>query len=259
MTEPNSIEWYRDWVAELEAAQATDRAEIAALREQVETWKSIAGEHMDKSMWRDMWARVWKAAAKKQNDKAQDWFNEWLTAMAQLRLAADMPDTLQDDYNAAQVTIGKLYAMVQALYAIATNGHDDDTVEVTRANTVMRAADELIGVPPKGDVSARGLDLSTECSMCKKTEADIMQENARKPPRQSPRPRTTSSRTGNSGARHGMASEAKAGTNGSQRCDLPGVKHRQERIGRAWHEHHANGEQHRPRVAYRAREAANND
>jgi hypothetical protein len=100
------------------------------------------------------WSQAWKAAAKKQNDKAQDWFNEWLTAMAQLRLAADMPDTLQADYTAAMVDIGKLYAMVQHLHAIATNGHDDDTLEVIEADKVKRCADEVIGAPPVEDMTA---------------------------------------------------------------------------------------------------------
>jgi hypothetical protein len=70
---------------------------------------------------------------------------------AALKAANEIGDILIEE---AGKTIGKLHAMVQQLHAIATNGHDDDTVEVTRANTVMRAADKVIGAPPAGDVSA---------------------------------------------------------------------------------------------------------
>jgi hypothetical protein len=134
------------------------QAEIARLKEQISKWRKA---------WQRGNGRIHELNAEVEQLNARtDAMHQAITYMERDNtiLQQSLADAMRAVPESDAVLIGELIDIIRDF------GHGDDTPEYKRAL-------ELIGAVPEGDMSAPtpGLDLSTECSMCKKTEADIMQ------------------------------------------------------------------------------------
>jgi len=98
--------------------------------------------------------RAANAEKRSWHEVANAYYSCWDTDAIRAIKAERMRDAIQGDYNAAMNDVGQLYAMTCRLRDLVIAGSSDDSDEAREALATMALADDLIGVPPKGDDNA---------------------------------------------------------------------------------------------------------